>query len=183
MNVFFVSISPDGQCVLVVFLLQDHRTQWHGKKNNNNKVLSIWNESTLFLPNVGFNHYPFLPVQVFFILRKKNNQLTFLHTYHHATMIFNTWAGVKYVPGGQCKWTRLLQLGEIPPPPPPSPNPEWLLLEDHWTIRCTYLSPAVIFIIDILFKLGTCRHWLQRTLECFLSKSTLYLQASRSQKK
>ncbi|XP_028832682.1 ELOVL fatty acid elongase 8a [Denticeps clupeoides] len=38
---------------------------------------------------------------VFFILRKKNNQLTFLHVYHHATMIFNWWAGVKYVPGGQ----------------------------------------------------------------------------------
>uniref|UniRef100_A0A673N0L5 Elongation of very long chain fatty acids protein n=1 Tax=Sinocyclocheilus rhinocerous TaxID=307959 RepID=A0A673N0L5_9TELE len=40
---------------------------------------------------------------VFFILRKKNNQLTFLHVYHHGTMIFNWWAGVKYVAGGQCK--------------------------------------------------------------------------------
>ncbi|XP_075887713.1 ELOVL fatty acid elongase 8a [Nelusetta ayraudi] len=38
---------------------------------------------------------------VFFILRKKNSQLTFLHVYHHATMIFNWWAGVKYVAGGQ----------------------------------------------------------------------------------
>ncbi|KAI1883140.1 hypothetical protein AGOR_G00242160 [Albula goreensis] len=38
---------------------------------------------------------------MFFILRKKNNQLTFLHIYHHATMIFNWWAGVKYVAGGQ----------------------------------------------------------------------------------
>uniref|UniRef100_A0A665WT76 Elongation of very long chain fatty acids protein n=1 Tax=Echeneis naucrates TaxID=173247 RepID=A0A665WT76_ECHNA len=38
---------------------------------------------------------------IFFILRKKNNQLTFLHVYHHATMIFNWWAGVKYVAGGQ----------------------------------------------------------------------------------
>ncbi|KAM3876169.1 ELOVL fatty acid elongase 8b [Diretmus argenteus] len=38
---------------------------------------------------------------VFFILRKKNNQLTFLHVYHHATMIFNWWLGVKYVAGGQ----------------------------------------------------------------------------------
>lgn len=40
---------------------------------------------------------------MFFILRKKNNQLTFLHVYHHGTMIFNWWAGVKYVAGGQCK--------------------------------------------------------------------------------
>ncbi|RXM29077.1 Elongation of very long chain fatty acids protein 4 [Acipenser ruthenus] len=38
---------------------------------------------------------------VFFLLRKKNNQITFLHVYHHATMIFNWWAGVKYVAGGQ----------------------------------------------------------------------------------
>ncbi|KAK7889694.1 hypothetical protein WMY93_025254 [Mugilogobius chulae] len=38
---------------------------------------------------------------IFFILRKKNNQLTFLHVYHHGTMIFNWWAGVKYVAGGQ----------------------------------------------------------------------------------
>ncbi|TRZ02781.1 hypothetical protein DNTS_028825 [Danionella cerebrum] len=39
---------------------------------------------------------------VFFILRKKNSQLTFLHVYHHGTMIFNWWAGVKFVAGGQC---------------------------------------------------------------------------------
>ncbi|XP_072295345.1 ELOVL fatty acid elongase 8b [Eucyclogobius newberryi] len=38
---------------------------------------------------------------VFFILRKKNNQVTFLHVYHHGTMILNWWAGVKYVAGGQ----------------------------------------------------------------------------------
>uniref|UniRef100_A0A3Q2UPX6 Elongation of very long chain fatty acids protein n=1 Tax=Fundulus heteroclitus TaxID=8078 RepID=A0A3Q2UPX6_FUNHE len=38
---------------------------------------------------------------IFFVLRKKNSQLTFLHVYHHATMIFNWWAGVKYVAGGQ----------------------------------------------------------------------------------
>lgn len=42
-------------------------------------------------------------IQVFFILRKKNSQLTFLHVYHHGTMIFNWWAGVKFVAGGQCK--------------------------------------------------------------------------------
>ncbi|PWA21017.1 hypothetical protein CCH79_00007248, partial [Gambusia affinis] len=45
---------------------------------------------------------PCVPVeQLFFLLRKKNSQLTFLHVYHHGTMIFNWWAGVKYVAGGQ----------------------------------------------------------------------------------
>uniref|UniRef100_A0A7N8WYU9 Elongation of very long chain fatty acids protein n=1 Tax=Mastacembelus armatus TaxID=205130 RepID=A0A7N8WYU9_9TELE len=43
----------------------------------------------------------FIRNQLFFILRKKNGQLTFLHIYHHGTMIFNWWAGVKYVAGGQ----------------------------------------------------------------------------------
>ncbi|XP_061593622.1 ELOVL fatty acid elongase 8b [Cololabis saira] len=38
---------------------------------------------------------------LFFIMRKKNNQLSFLHVYHHGTMIFNWWAGVKYLAGGQ----------------------------------------------------------------------------------
>ncbi|XP_051626710.1 elongation of very long chain fatty acids protein 7-like isoform X3 [Manacus candei] len=38
---------------------------------------------------------------VFFILRKKQEQVTFLHVYHHGTMLFNWWSGVKYVPGGQ----------------------------------------------------------------------------------
>lgn len=38
---------------------------------------------------------------VFFILRKKNNQVTFLHVYHHATMILNWWLVAKYLPSGQ----------------------------------------------------------------------------------
>ncbi|XP_029562307.1 elongation of very long chain fatty acids protein 4 isoform X2 [Salmo trutta] len=46
--------------------------------------------------------------EVFFILRKKNSQLTFLHVYHHGTMIFNWWAGVKYLAGGQSFFIGLL---------------------------------------------------------------------------
>ncbi|GFS15800.1 elongation of very long chain fatty acids protein [Elysia marginata] len=41
-----------------------------------------------------------LALRVFFILRKKNNQLTFLHVFHHGTMIFNWWLCVRFVPGG-----------------------------------------------------------------------------------
>lgn len=36
-----------------------------------------------------------------FILRKKNNQISFLHVYHHATMFPIWWIGVKWVAGGQ----------------------------------------------------------------------------------
>ncbi|ODM91749.1 Elongation of very long chain fatty acids protein 4 [Orchesella cincta] len=38
---------------------------------------------------------------VFFILRKKNSQVTFLHVYHHGSMILNWWLAGKYFPGGQ----------------------------------------------------------------------------------
>ena len=42
---------------------------------------------------------------VFFILRKKNNQITFLHVYHHSTMVPLWWIGVKWYAGGSCKCT------------------------------------------------------------------------------
>jgi GNS1/SUR4 family len=35
-----------------------------------------------------------------FIVRKKDNQLTFLHVYHHSTMPTLWWIGVKWVPSG-----------------------------------------------------------------------------------
>ncbi|XP_014678856.1 PREDICTED: elongation of very long chain fatty acids protein 4-like [Priapulus caudatus] len=36
----------------------------------------------------------------FFILRKKNSQITFLHVYHHSTMFCLWWIGIKWVAGG-----------------------------------------------------------------------------------
>ncbi|XP_076860289.1 elongation of very long chain fatty acids protein 7a [Brachyhypopomus gauderio] len=37
---------------------------------------------------------------VFFVLRKKNKQVTFLHVFHHSIMPFTWWFGVKFAPGG-----------------------------------------------------------------------------------
>ncbi|XP_066039751.1 very long chain fatty acid elongase 4-like isoform X1 [Chamaea fasciata] len=45
---------------------------------------------------------------VFLILRKKQEQVTFLHVYHHGSMLFNWWSGVKYVPGGQAFFIGML---------------------------------------------------------------------------
>lgn len=45
---------------------------------------------------------------VFFILRKKFNQVTFLHVYHHCTMLLNWWMGIKYVAGGQSFFVAML---------------------------------------------------------------------------
>lgn len=37
---------------------------------------------------------------VFFVLRKKYNQITFLHVYHHTAMPMISWGCTKYFPGG-----------------------------------------------------------------------------------
>lgn len=37
---------------------------------------------------------------VFIVYKRKVNQLTFLHIYHHSTMFAVWWVGSKYVPGG-----------------------------------------------------------------------------------
>lgn len=45
---------------------------------------------------------------VFFVLRKKNNQITALHVYHHSVMAFSTWAYLKYVHGEQAVFIGLM---------------------------------------------------------------------------
>ncbi|XP_011705292.1 PREDICTED: elongation of very long chain fatty acids protein 1-like isoform X2 [Wasmannia auropunctata] len=40
---------------------------------------------------------------VIFVLRKKYNQISFLHVYHHAITAFSAWLSCKYAPGGM--WT------------------------------------------------------------------------------
>lgn len=38
--------------------------------------------------------------QIFFVLRKKDSQVTFLHLYHHSLTPLETWICVKFIPGG-----------------------------------------------------------------------------------
>jgi elongation of very long chain fatty acids protein 4 len=62
------------------------------------------NETEYHYMNIGWLFFISKPIEfldtVFFILRKKNSQITFLHVYHHATMTVFTWLGVKFLPGG-----------------------------------------------------------------------------------
>lgn len=37
---------------------------------------------------------------VFFVVRKKDRQITFLHLYHHTVMPLISWGATKYYPGG-----------------------------------------------------------------------------------
>ncbi|CAB3246108.1 unnamed protein product [Arctia plantaginis] len=48
---------------------------------------------------------------IFFVLRKKHNQVTFLHVYHHWGMVAVSWGIVKWVPGGHV--TSLIILNSI----------------------------------------------------------------------
>ncbi|RNA25920.1 Elongation of very long chain fatty acids 4 [Brachionus plicatilis] len=38
---------------------------------------------------------------IIFALRKKSNQISFLHVYHHISMVLTAWSGTKWVAGGQ----------------------------------------------------------------------------------
>jgi hypothetical protein len=42
-------------------------------------------------------------LQLFFILRKKNNQVSNLHVIHHGCMPMSVWMGMKFAPG-KCVW-------------------------------------------------------------------------------
>ncbi|GLH08350.1 Elongation of very long chain fatty acids protein [Gryllus bimaculatus] len=37
---------------------------------------------------------------IFFVLRKKNTHISFLHLYHHSNMVFLSWGAVKFFAGG-----------------------------------------------------------------------------------
>ena len=45
--------------------------------------------------------------QVFFVLRKKDRHISFLHVYHHFGMVLITWIGVKFIAGGHSAWLGL----------------------------------------------------------------------------
>ncbi|XP_051165729.1 elongation of very long chain fatty acids protein-like [Leptopilina boulardi] len=45
---------------------------------------------------------------VFFVLRKKYNQISFLHVYHHTGMVIGAWGAVKYLPGGHITFLGLI---------------------------------------------------------------------------
>ncbi|XP_019641371.1 PREDICTED: elongation of very long chain fatty acids protein 4-like isoform X2 [Branchiostoma belcheri] len=47
----------------------------------------------------------------FFIVRKKNSQISFLHVYHHTTMFALWWVGIKWVAGGQSFFGAMMNSG------------------------------------------------------------------------
>ncbi|KAM7362120.1 very long chain fatty acid elongase 7-like isoform 1-T1 [Cochliomyia hominivorax] len=45
---------------------------------------------------------------IFFVLRKKSNQITWLHVYHHSVTPLETWVLVKFIAGGNATFPNLL---------------------------------------------------------------------------
>lgn len=46
--------------------------------------------------------------QIFFLLRKKNNQISFLHVYHHGGMTILCWLMAKFIGGGHTMFVTLI---------------------------------------------------------------------------
>lgn len=64
--------------------------------SNSSQGLRMVRVAWLFL----FSKFIELFDTVFFVLRKKNSQITFLHIFHHSVMPWSWWWGVKFGPGG-----------------------------------------------------------------------------------
>lgn len=47
-------------------------------------------------------------IKVFFILKKKQSQVTFLHVYHHSVMISCAWGMARFVGGGHAAFLPLI---------------------------------------------------------------------------
>lgn len=88
--------------------------QYVYKYNNGYNLLCqpvdfTWNKNSLIIAN-GCHTYFILKVvdlldTVFFVLRKKNNQISFLHLYHHTGMVLLAWNATKFMPGGHSIFT------------------------------------------------------------------------------
>ncbi|CAB1324656.1 unnamed protein product [Coregonus sp. 'balchen'] len=48
-------------------------------------------------------------LRVFFVLRKKHGQITFLHVFHHSFMPWTWWWGVSFAPGGMGSFHAMVQ--------------------------------------------------------------------------
>ena len=93
----FYNILQVASCASIV--IQFHRAGWTYSsalsceselpKENYLKILVIW-WCCVFIRAAEFIE------TIFFILRRKDNQVTFLHVYHHVSSLFIVWFPLKY---------------------------------------------------------------------------------------
>lgn len=93
-----------------------------------------------------------LTLQVFFILRKKNNQITFLHVYHHSTMLINWWLGVKFIAGGQCRFLTVSEFWSNV-----NLRPEKGVFNVHFYRKFCKSSSEIMYISYNMIKVTQCK--------------------------
>lgn len=81
-----------------------------------NFSIDAWGcKETPFSPIILYCGYGYLLLKffdfldtIFFVLRKKYNQVTFLHVTHHCLMPITCYVGMKFVPYGNTSWTAII---------------------------------------------------------------------------
>lgn len=77
-------------------LLNEYNISYYNKLNRKfTKLILLFSQPTHSIISVPVHS------KVFFTLRKKQNQVTFLHVYHHTITSICSWLYVKFLPGQQ----------------------------------------------------------------------------------
>ncbi|KAI1277766.1 putative protein for very long chain fatty acid elongation [Halotydeus destructor] len=86
---------------------------WFGKYDFRCQPVDRTNSpDALAMVNIGwlfyFSKFIEFADTIFFVLRKKQSQVTALHVLHHATMPFNVWFTIRFAPGGHSSFCSFL---------------------------------------------------------------------------
>uniref|UniRef100_A0A8C0GKV8 Elongation of very long chain fatty acids protein 2 n=1 Tax=Chelonoidis abingdonii TaxID=106734 RepID=A0A8C0GKV8_CHEAB len=97
-----------GVTVLSLYMLIELMlSSWEGGYNLQCQNLVSAGEADIRVTKVLWWYYFSKGIEfmdtIFFVLRKKNSQITFLHVYHHATMFNIWWCVLNWIPCGQSK--------------------------------------------------------------------------------
>ncbi|KAH0617926.1 hypothetical protein JD844_016688 [Phrynosoma platyrhinos] len=98
-------------CNRICFLFQLILATWEGGYNLQCQNLDSAGEADIRVAKVLWWYYFSKVIEfadtIFFVLRKKNSQITFLHVYHHATMFNIWWCVMNWIPCGQSEYLQI----------------------------------------------------------------------------
>lgn len=90
---------------------------WFGKYSFKCQPVDFSNSvDGLGMMNVAYSYFLSKVIElldtIFFVARKKNNQVSNLHVWHHSFMCLAMWWGVKFAPGGHGKRENYFQVSQ-----------------------------------------------------------------------
>lgn len=87
--------------------------EWSGREASLRAHTGLVAQPALAAPRLQVLNAVGLSLQVIFVLRKKNEQVTFLHLFHHSVLPWSWWWGAKFGPGKMATvWVQ--GLGRLP---------------------------------------------------------------------